>query len=416
MSASENRRPELAGVVVDELFRLVKSISSHEPDHPVTTRAVDDLLASILDLSPPLTLQFVGDAVFCDYEMVPLTPKRFDQVRRLTTALDAMGHKEIAIDAGVEAWELLELGSVLSQGALGRASGVDALLMEHVRWRDLPQIRWGEESERADLEVFASAQIQLALLEAEALSGAPDKPWSWAHGQKIVRRLENAVRRSPHQACFVAETVELPWTPRRRAVCAALHAQQVLDSLGVSRPVTRATVHATLALGIQGFDLDSGLSFDEAAAGLLARLVRVTSQGRRGLDPHRLRVCALIHSLVKADGARAGWFGPHHLLHLAYELERGRWPDALDDPLTLVDLLAEAVLTRGDRFSPHLLQILISVTGALPPGTRVQLEDGRLGYVVGLADEPWRPRVKVGDAIEIPTGPVQAISGAIATF
>lgn len=414
MNAHDARRSELAGEVVDELFRLFKSLSSYDAEHPVAARAVDDLHARIHDCAPPLTLQFVGAAVFSDYEMVPLTPTRFDHVRQLTAALHAMGFKEIVFETGLEAWELVELGSALARGAQGHGDTMDPILLEHLRWRDLPEIRWGDEGEEGDLETFSAAQINLALIEAESISREPARPWPWTEGQNIVRRLENAVRRSAHHACFVAETADSHWSTHRRAVCAALHAQRVLDGLGVNRQATRATVHAALALGSQGFDANSGRSFDQAAAEVLPRLVRLPAHARRGLDPHRLRVCALLHGLVHAGDDRSSWFGPHHLLHLVYEIERGRWPEALDAPLSLVDLLADAVLHRGERFSPHLLQILVGFTGALPPGTKVELEDGRVGCVVGPADDPWRPRVQIGDSVEVPASAVTPLSGACA--
>lgn len=416
MSAHDVQRSEFAAAVVDSLYRLFKAVSSYEPEHPVSTRAVEDLLLQIHEVGPRLTLQFVGDVVFCDYEMVPLNPTRFEQVRQLTASMHSMGFKEIAIDDGVEAWELLELSSALAEGAQGRGRSVDSVLLEHVRWRDLPEIRWGEEGEAADLETFSAAQIHLALIEAESVSRDPEQPWPWAEGQNIVRRLENAVRRSPAHACFVAETAEFGWTPDRRAVCAALHTLRVLDGLGVNPQVTRATVHAAFALGIQGFEANSGQPLDEAATQVLPRLLRLGGHARKGLDPHRLRVCALLHSLVEAGDYRTRWFGPHHLLHLTYEIERGRWPDTLDTPLSLVDLLADAVLTRGERFSPHLVQVLVAVTGALPPGTTVQLEDGRVGRVLGPAEDPWRPRVQIGTAVAVPSGPVKPISGAYTDY
>ena len=401
-----------AGKVVDDLFRLLKSVSSYEEGHPVTVSAARSLVGSVHHASPPLSLQFVGEAVFRDYEMVPLTLARFGHVRKLTKALHMLGYHEISFEEGVAPTEAVDLGSALARGAMGSTDALDYLDLEHVNWRVIPHIQWGDEAEEVDPETFCAAQVTLALIDTESISRDPDEPWPWSVGLNVVRRMESAVSKGSHRACRAAETAPGEWSPDRRAISAALHAQRLMTEIGVSPDVTRATVHATLALCVQGFEARSGLTFAEAANRVLDRIVQVPDRGRGGVEPHRLRVCALIHRLAQAGEDRARWFGPLHLIHMAYELERNRWPAELEGPLSLVDLLADAVLSRGERFSPRLLQILVGVTGVLPPGTTVRFDDGRTGTVIGPSEggDPWRPVVMVDGLLTVPTADVAPLS------
>ena len=412
MTVTDELNESLAGKVVDDLHRLTKTVSSYEEGHPVTKGAVQALIESIQQASPPMSLQFVGEAVYRDYDMIPLDLERFERVGKLTTALYTLGYHEITFEDGITESEVVDLGSALARGAMGATDALDFFDLRHIKWRDIPNISWGDETEEVDPETYCAAQLTLALMDTESISRDPEEPWPWTLGLNVVRRLENAVGKSPHRASWAAETAPGEWTADRRALNAALHVQRLLSHVGTSTQVARATVPATLALSTQGFQGRSACSMSEAASSVFDRIVQVPDRGRVGVEPHRLRVCALFHRLDQAGDDRSGWFGPHHLIHMAYELERGRWPDELERPLSLVDLLADAVLTRGERFSPKLLQLLISATGVLPPGTKVQLDDGRTGTVIGPegGEDPWRPLVMVDGALMVPTTAVSPLT------
>ncbi len=135
---------------------------------------------------------------------------------------------------------------------------------------------------------------------------------------------------------------------------------------------------------------------------------------RSGITPHRVRVCSMLHRLQSARSVSE--LGPKitGLIHLTYEMERGRCPGDVEFDLTFADLLAQAVENQGDIYNEDWVRVLAKVSGEVPVGAKVRLEDGSVGIVLGPSKikDPLRPSVLVNDQILIPSKPVELISSA----
>ncbi len=401
--------------VLDRLFLVMRTIGGHGPSHPTSLKAATDLQQAVAEARCPLSLQFVSQAVFRDRSVVPLQLESWVRSQELGRALENLGVHELSFDDAPAAQTLVDLCVALARGAQGPSDVLESLRLPGVRWRELPQARLGVDAEVVEPEVFAAAQVTLAIAEAEELAARPDE-WSWPGGVSVVRRLERAAVAHAGATARTIETAPGTWTPARRAISAAFQASLVLTRIGVTEFLRRSGAHATLAVAVHGYEARYGKEPDAAAQRALPPLLARPVTARSGVDPHRLRVSALVRALTRRG--KEGREPPPLLAGLvrqAYELERRRCPADVTFDLTRVDLLAHAarMLGQGHRDEPWV-RALIGVAGAVPPGAYVQLADGRLGVALDVdpGGDPWQPRVLIAGQVVIPTAPVRLYSPA----
>jgi hypothetical protein len=260
----------------------------------------------------------------------------------------------------------------------------------------------------AALDAFLSGQLARVFGDAERLSSTGLQPWSWPDGEALAWRLERCMAASVTATGRALELAPLPWSPARRTVSAAFHVAAVLARLRASPLSQRASMHATLALGRYGFAEREGLPLHEAARTALPALLAQADSAV--LDPHRLRVCALVRAATEVDHARSGRT-VLPLLQAAYELERRRCPADLGFDLSRADLQAWLAAALGGELHPSWGRALLGVLGLIPAGCHV-LADGRLGVVIAPSDkgDPYRPRVLVGGQVAVPEHPVRICS------
>ena len=156
-----------------------------------------------------------------------------------------------------------------------------------------------------------------------------------------------------------------------------------------------------------------GLDLSASAGPLFERMVNSPLRKRTGIDPHRLRVCAIVYQFKEnlAEIEKEVQL-TMKLIELVYELERQRCPVGTDYALSKLDLLAKVIEDKS-RFGEKALRLFMHVTGVLPPGTRIELADGKKGTVVGPgpSNNPWHPQVQVGDRVFVPLDRVTIDTG-----
>ena len=267
--------------------------------------------------------------------------------------------------------------------------------------------------EVVDPEVYTATQMALAVSDAEVLIRKREDPWEWGLGLAVVRRLERAVATSPPGLLRALEISADGWSVARRAVATTLRVMLVLNQLRTVLALRRAIAHATLALACQGLQPREGEPLTRASVGLMNRLLRTRSFSRTGIEPHRIRVDALVSQLMPENSEDRRLRSVLHLLLLAYDLERRRCPVDRDFDLTSGDLLAFAVQESTRRYDAGYVRVMIMSMGMLPTGTIVRLADGRVGVVImPNAEQPLLPKVLVDKKIITPTAPVSMASGA----
>lgn len=364
--SEQNQHLEAAGAAMDSLFILMKTLVTYGDEHPSSTRSAEAAAWAIEAAEPPFSLQFVGGGAFRDRALIPLTVQRFLRLRGVSAALENLGVHEISFKEGIGTDELLRFGAGLAAARNARGKHLDAAQLTNVEWRAIANAAWGADGVEVDPETFVLAQIALAILDAEQVADSDPSVWPWSRAFNVIRRLEQALAEDPQSAARALEGAPGRWTPARRAVSAALTVMSVLAGLDVDSPVRRSTGHAMLALALQGYDVQRDAGLLEAADQLFRRLVNTTFSSRSGVEPHRLRVCAVIHQLANAEeGERDSWMLAMQIIHVGYEMERQRCPADVEFALSKTDCLA-ALVRAGAGVHPDALRLVLGVLGTAP--------------------------------------------------
>lgn len=366
--------------IVERLVTLMRTVAVHGPDHPLTKKSASGAAAAVNAGRPPFTLQFVAGGLFLNRVVVPVDVERFDRLRLLSRALHGASIHEVAIDGPVRDEAVLAFGQMLARGASGTAKSNVKPIFQGISCRPIPGFSGGG-SDEVNPTVFAANQIIRAIEEAASISGQIDDPWDWTTGLSVVRRIERALLASTSVALRATEVLPARWTVQRRAVSACLLATHVLERLGVERITRRATAHAVLALGLQGFTDRAGMELQDAA-GLLSERFMAGLETISGIDPHRLRTTAITHFLATARTRDEAPMEVLGLIHLLYFLERRRTPAGVAFDLTIIDLLAYAVQYSGEVFEPSWVRALNWALGRFPIGSPVLSEEFGIGIVL----------------------------------
>jgi len=411
--ASERRPAERSKeeIVLGSLFLLERTIRSHGSAHPLVQQIASRLSQSVLDAEPPFDFQFVGAAVFRDLSLIPLSLQTYQQVQELARTFRNLDIDEVTFDAAPSLPDLIRFGGALAQGSAAPSEALDVIEIPDMSWRAIDGARWGLESEHLDPDIYTATQMGLAVVDTGRLATEPEEPWPWGPGLGVVRRLERAFRVSPTAMQRALEIQPEGWSVSRRAVSATSRVFTALDNLSANRAIRRAVAHTALALAVQGFRQRGGEPIVSAAQALLPRLVGGRGFTRTGIEPHRLRMAALVHRLFPKFAAQRKTPSILHLVLVAYELERRRCPEGTDFDLTSGDLMAHAVQESETRYDPGFVRVLLDTAGCIPIGAHVRLADGRTGVVLLTnPTEPRLPKVLVDTQVVTPTKPVTLVS------
>lgn len=300
--------------VMHELFVAMRAATRYGRTHPSTEAAAGRLADAIGGASPPFAVQLVGEAVFADRKLLPLDLEAHQRAMEVAAAVHSLGAHELSFSTKPSVSEATALVGALADGARGRESALDELLLRSVGWREIPQADWGEESQEVDPEIFAVTQVSLAVADASGLGS--HGAWRWSRGLAIVRRLERAL--ASHRVA-AERTLETPpptgrISPHRVRVVALLRAlsQDAPDdpSTGLEDLPAAKLIALTYRLErdrrpegvdfeLTKLDLLSAAAGDEEVDGAWLRLVI----NAEGVVPPGARV-------VLPDGSRGVVMGP----------------------------------------------------------------------------------------------------------
>lgn len=395
--------------LVDKLFVLMRTLGAFGPGHPQAVHSAESLAEAIGTMGPPIALQFVREAMFCNRQLLPLDVESFAKATQLSRALDHLGVHELNFDQAVPPSVLVELGIVLARGSAGPSDLLQKARLPGVSWRELVGASWGTDSRRIDPDLFAVTHMALAVQSAELLCQT-DAPWDWIRGVALVRRLERAMSVDVHAAQRALEFVPQPWSHGRRVVAMASRVIAVLQRLGVRAPVLRSVGHAAVFLGCCGLG-EVPAPLQSSAQTAIQRALPSVGKSLLGAARHQIHVLEVLNAVARRPATQTTWQGPIGVLDLILQLETRRQAAALAN-LTLADVLAQAVPDVGTQLEPQWFLALLATVGTLPPGARVRLTDGRVGLVLGpgRGDDPWRPQVLVGQTVVQPNYPVRLVA------
>lgn len=401
---------ERTQAVVEGLHLAVKTVLSHGLKHPLAVRTLEDLAHRVSSCGPPFSLQFIGQALFKDRNLVPLSPREWRLCRYVARLLHGLSVHEIEFEVDPTVASVLQFVQALASLEQSGGEPLARLRIDGIGWREIPGAVLGIDAEDVDQEVFTAAQLAIAVGDAEELAAMATDPWDWSLGVAVLRRLERALRMSKEATIGALELVPGGWTVGRRAAAACLHVLRVSDFLGVSRGVSRSAAHAALATACIGLGKRGGVAFEQATGAVFERMLDAPGLARYGVALHRARVCALLYLTCDSSSERIG-DGALPLVRLAYDVECARCPQDAGFDLALADLLVQVAVGEIAADGPEWVRAFLGTYGMIPPGARVSLPDGTSGLVVGGSGMgPLRPRVFVGSSVVIPEGPVTLVA------
>lgn len=391
--------------LVLSLFAAVRTAAAYASDHGSTTGAVERLGAELKDSGLPLRMQFVGEAAFIDRNLVSVPFDDYAKVVWLIRTCNRCGADEIEFGTG-ETDVLLKFVNALAVGAGAQRSvdALEALILTGIRWRSLPYARLGETGESVDPEIFALAQLALAVSAAEQVEAglSVEKEWPWSGALVVIRRLESALDADSTAAVRGLELApEVEWNASRCATSAARCVLQALSGIGVPQSLRRAVAHAAFALVLVG--CKQGHTSPGQAAEDFTHRASSSSVAELSVSAHRIRTLAAMRSISVSEHPPASQIGP--LLTTMYGLELARF--GAPHPPPRVELLAMGLRKLDDDW----MRVVVQVEGALPSGSRVRLADGRTGVVLGPSENgsPWKPLVLVESKVVTPTQDVTLV-------
>jgi hypothetical protein len=408
--ADERTRATLDAL--DHAFALLRQIALEGAESSGARDAAAALADALADAQPPFALQLLPEAVMRDRAPLPLSLEAFRRAHHIVSAFERLGAQELVVSYAPAVNDLCDLGHALvgaaNKGRSARLPQIDGLTL---RALTRPKAN-GTPDEEAALDRVVGERVGAVLADADALAAsASATTWPWPRARALVADLERCMLESISVTGRALELAPGAWSPARRASVAAFHVGAVLARLQVSPLTQRAGMHATFALALHGLGARGGVALGEAVRAAWPALL--DDAAPEALDPHRLRVCALVRVAACAAPMNGGLIVP--LLHAAYELERQRCPADVALRLSRLDLQAWLAGALGREVDAGFGRALLGVLGLLPIGSHV-LSDGRLGVVVGTSDsgDAERPRVLVGGRIVTPEQPV-ALSSPLAT-
>ena len=394
--------------VLECLFALSRHVALHGEDHDDTRLSAQALERALSLARPPFALQLLPEAVLRDGIPLPLELEVYRRSQQLVGALARWGMSELAFEAVLPRAALVKLASaVLEATHSGRTARVPELAGVRFRALKRPGLP-GQNCGEAARDVYIGQELERALALAQHLC-AERQSWPWQTGKTVVFRLERCVLAGIAATARQIEIARPPWPPARRMLALSLFGVAALARVQASQFVQRTTAHALLALGAFGLLEREGAPLREAARLALGSLLPRAPEDV-AVDPHRLRVCALLAAAAQ-DEAAAAALPLQPLLAAAYELERRRCPPQVDFNLSRADLQAWLVGALGREVHAGWGRALLDALGPFPAGSHV-LADGRLGVVIGAAPDgdALRPRVLVGGQMAVPAQPVTLYS------
>ena len=380
-----DRAGVLARAIITHLYVLTRNLGVHGAAHPLVHQNAEQLAASLDEVGPPYAIQFVSDALFVDRALAVLDPPNFLRARKLAASLRALKVNELRVEYAPSAANLVAVAAALAEKK--PLPGVDGMV-----FREIDGTRAGTEALQVDPELFATAQLLRGVMDVEAIVPAMAKSWPWSKGIAAVRRVERA-RETDLDACLrFLDHAPGVRGPARRAVGAAVHGFAMTGAARFPMPLRRVVAHGALALVLYGHGPEGAVNFRDAAGRALPAMVESIGATRAALDPHRMKVCAALQSVVD-DPTR-----PHPLaapMALAYSLERVRALPGLGFEHANMDLLSWAARIAGARLDARWVQALLSAYGVLAPGARLRTLEGGDGWCLGGApeDAPRQPLV-----------------------
>lgn len=413
---------ELAGRVVQGLYRLVKACQLHTESNQAVAQVVEYVQSSVEAYhratgQEAATILFSKNAVFVNRKMLRASREAYQLALDLGEALLASGVTEVSVHRAVESFELMEFGRALADFT---RLGQQPLQISQGGWPHLQTRRVLGQNTDGQLSppqraarTYAAALMILRGFYGELQAGK----YELKQGiKRIAQRLVSQNETTTRMLLSIAAAPPSESDRASLALSSAVIAYAMAKQLTEDRTVLSSLVASTLLF-------DAGqprlLGYSEPGSPT-ARVERVLAEHEQELLPAsalvaltalgKLHPPSLVRSVVvyEALALRAGTAPPYagrrsaSLLARIVAAARGfvelRTRRGSSQPLAIDDALQVLESQATDGTGRALVKLLTGALGIFPAGTLVELSTGETGVVVSTPALPVdfaRPPIRI---------------------
>ncbi len=413
---------ELAGRVVQGLYRLVKACQLHTESNQAVAQVVEYVQSSVEAYhratgQEAATILFSKNAVFVNRKMLRASREAYQLALDLGEALLASGVTEVSVHRAVESFELMEFGRALADFT---RLGQQPLQISQGGWPHLQTRRVLGQNTDGQLSppqraarTYAAALMILRGFYGELQAGK----YELKQGiKRIAQRLVSQNETTTRMLLSIAAAPPSESDRASLALSSAIIAYAMAKQLTEDRTVLSSLVASTLLF-------DAGqprlLGYSEPGSAT-ARVERVLAEHEQELLPAsalvaltalgKLHPPSLVRSVVvyEALALRVGATPPYagrrsaSLLARIVAAARGfvelRTRRGSSQPLAIDDALQVLESQATDGTGRALVKLLTGALGIFPAGTLVELSTGETGVVVSTPALPVdfaRPPIRI---------------------
>jgi HD-GYP domain-containing protein (c-di-GMP phosphodiesterase class II) len=414
VSQEEDRR-QLAGKVVNALYRVIKACQLHSEQNQAVIQVIDHAVVSVQRYCETAGVKaaailFTPHAVFINRQMMRASKETYQLALELGTLLAACDATEVTVSTEITATEVAEFGRAAANAS---RDGKPSVKLTNGGWDGLrlrkivglgtagilsPQVKAAR--------TYAAGLMILKAFYSDLREG------NYEPRQGVKRIAQKLVSQSDLEARLLLSIAAVPSVDADRTqtlLSSAVVALAMASQLSTDRSLLSAIVSSALLYDIGrprlvgiGASTPRQLNADEESLQMTSVLVAATALGK--LHPPNLTRAVLLHEVHALKNGVTPYRGKRtptlasRILVVARSFVELRTPSATSSALGLDDAIQVLDGQAADNTGRALVKLLLGALGIFPAGTMVELSTGEMGVVLATPNLPVdfsRPPVRI---------------------
>ena len=414
VSQEEDRR-QLAGKVVNALYRVIKACQLHSEQNQAVIQVIEQAVVSVQRYCEAAGVKaaailFTPHAVFINRQMMRASKETYQLALELGTLLAACDATEVTVTSEITATEVAEFGRAAANAS---RDGKPSVRLTNGGWDGLrlrkivglgtagvlsPQVKAAR--------TYAAGLMILKAFYSDLREG------NYEPRQGVKRIAQKLVSQSDLEARLLLSIAAVPSVDADRTqtlLSSAVVALAMASQLSTDRALLSAIVSAALLYDIGrprlvgiGASTPRQLNADEESLQMTSVLVAATALGK--LHPPNLTRAVLLHEVHALKNGVTPYRGKRtptlasRILVVARSFVELRTPSATSSALGLDDAIQVLDGQAADNTGRALVKLLLGALGIFPAGTMVELSTGEMGVVLATPNLPVdfsRPPVRI---------------------
>jgi HD-GYP domain-containing protein (c-di-GMP phosphodiesterase class II) len=414
-ASQEEDRRQLAGKVVNALYRVIKACQLHSEQNQAVIQVIDQAVVSVQRYCEAAGVKaaailFTPHAVFINRQMMRASKETYQLALELGALLAACDATEVTVTSEITAAEVAEFGRAAANAS---RDGKPSVRLTNGGWDGLglrkivglgtsgvlsPQVKAAR--------TYAAGLMILRSFYSDLRDG------NYEPRQGVKRIAQKLVSQSELEARLLLSIAAVPSVDADRTqtlLSSAVVALAMASQLSTDRALLSAIVSAALLhdigrprlLGI-GASSPRQLNADEETLQMTSAVVAATALGK--LHPPNLTRAVLLHEVHALKNGLTPYRGKRtptlasRILVIARSFVELRTPSATGSALGLDDAIQVLDGQAADNTGRALVKLLLGALGIFPAGTMVELSTGEMGVVLATPNLPVdfaRPPVRI---------------------